>query len=220
MASNRISKLENMMANSNFDVIALNPGPTLSYLTGLDFHLMERPTVFLMTKQKEIAIILPELEKAKLETLQFPVKRFFYGDNPNSWLSSFVQACSALNITNQTIGVEPTRFRYLELKYLQDAVKEVTFVSAEQLLGLIRMQKDQVEIDAMRKAALIAQNALSETLPFIKIGMTEKEFAAELSLQLLRAGSDPEFAFQPIVSTGINTANPHATPSDKKFENW
>ena len=137
---------------------------------------------------------------------------------PNSWLSSFVQACSALNITNQTIGVEPTRFRYLELKYLQDAVKEVKFVSAEKLLGLIRMQKDQVEIDAMRKAALIAQNALSETLPFIKIGMTEKEFAAELSLQLLRAGSDPEFAFQPIVSTGINTANPHATPSDKKFE--
>jgi Xaa-Pro dipeptidase len=37
-------------------------------------------------------------------------------------------------------------------------------------------------------------------------------------LQLLRAGSDPEFAFTPIVSSGPNGANPHASPSDRKLQ--
>jgi len=218
MATNRILKLEKMMASSDIDVIALNPGPTLSYLTGLEFHLMERPTVLLISREKGMAIILPELEKAKLESVSYPIKTFFYGDNPDLWHASFSQACASLNITRQIIGVEPTRFRYLEFKFLQDTVANASFTSAENLLSLVRMQKDQDEINAMRQAALIAQNALLKTLAFAKIGMTEKEFAAELSLQLLQAGSDPEFAFQPIVSTGVNTANPHASPTDKKFE--
>ena len=187
MDSNRITRLEKMMQNAEFDVLALNPGPTLSYLTGLEFHLMERPVIFLMAKNKEIVIILPGLEKAKLESLQFPIKSFSYGDNPASWSDSFQQACNYLGLSNPTIGVEPTRFRYLELKFLQNAIEKPSFTSAETLLSLIRMQKDQNEIDAMRKAALIAQNALSETLALVKMGMTEKEFAAELSFQLLRA---------------------------------
>jgi Xaa-Pro aminopeptidase len=82
----------------------------------------------------------------------------------------FFTTCSALNINNQVIGVEPTRFRYLELKYLQDAVKKASFVSAEKVLNLIRIQKDQHEINAMRQAAIIAQNALQQTLGYVKLG--------------------------------------------------
>jgi Xaa-Pro dipeptidase len=36
-----------------------------------------------------------------------------------------------------------------------------------------------------------------------------------LTLQLFRAGSDPQLAFSPIVSSGPNSANPHSTPSDR-----
>jgi len=55
-------------------------------------------------------------------------------------------------------------------------------------------------------------------LPFIKIGVTEKEIAAELVVQLLRGGSEPEFPFLPIVSAGPNSANPHAGPSERKLQ--
>jgi Xaa-Pro dipeptidase len=65
----------------------------------------------------------------------------------------------------------------------------------------------------MRQAADIAQRALLATLPQIKIGMTEKELASELVLQILRAGSGPELPFAPIVSAGPNAANPHAAGS-------
>jgi Xaa-Pro dipeptidase len=39
-----------------------------------------------------------------------------------------------------------------------------------------------------------------------------------LTIQLLRHGSEPEFPFSPIVQSGPNSANPHATPSDRKLE--
>ena len=36
----RINKLIKLMAEFTMPGIALNPGPTLNYLTGLNFHLM------------------------------------------------------------------------------------------------------------------------------------------------------------------------------------
>jgi Xaa-Pro dipeptidase len=47
--------------------------------------------------------------------------------------------------------------------------------------------------------------------------MTEKELAAELVVQLLRHGSQPEMPFAPIVSSGPNSANPHAVPTERKL---
>jgi Xaa-Pro dipeptidase len=70
----------------------------------------------------------------------------------------------------------------------------------------------------MRKAVEVAQAALEGTLPLIKIGMTEKELAAELVMQLLKHGSEPELPFSPIVSGGPNSANAHASPTNRKLQ--
>jgi len=70
----------------------------------------------------------------------------------------------------------------------------------------------------MRKAVKAAEAALEATLPQIKIGMTERELAAELVVQLLRNGSDAGLPFTPIVSGGPNSANPHASPTDRKLQ--
>jgi Xaa-Pro dipeptidase len=64
----------------------------------------------------------------------------------------------------------------------------------------------------------VAQSALEATIALIKVGMTEKELASELVIQLLQHGSQSEMPFAPIVSGGPNSANPHATPSDRKIQ--
>jgi Xaa-Pro dipeptidase len=70
----------------------------------------------------------------------------------------------------------------------------------------------------MRKAVKVAQNALEAAIPLIRTGMTEKELAVELVTQLLRHGSEPELPFSPIVSGGPNSANPHASPTERKLQ--
>jgi Xaa-Pro dipeptidase len=70
----------------------------------------------------------------------------------------------------------------------------------------------------MQNAAQIAEAALLETLRTIRIGQTEKEIAAQLLVHLYKHGSDQGLPFAPIVSSGPNTANPHASPSERKLE--
>jgi Xaa-Pro dipeptidase len=67
----------------------------------------------------------------------------------------------------------------------------------------------------MREAVAIAQRALQASLPTIRAGVTERELAAELTLQLLRAGSQTDMPFSPIVASGPNSANPHAIPTGR-----
>jgi Xaa-Pro dipeptidase len=69
----------------------------------------------------------------------------------------------------------------------------------------------------MRKAVKIAEQGFLRTLEQVKIGITERELAAELSLQMLRGGSEPELPFSPIIASGPNSANPHANPSDRRL---
>ena len=69
----------------------------------------------------------------------------------------------------------------------------------------------------MRQAVQAAQRALQAALSLARVGMTERELASELTMQLLRSGSDSELPFPPIVSSGPNSANPHASPSDRKL---
>jgi Xaa-Pro dipeptidase len=80
------------------------------------------------------------------------------------------------------------------------------------------MTKDEQEIALMRKAVAIAEQALQATLPGIRAGQTEREIAAELVVQTLRAGSDAELPFAPIVASGPNSALPHATVTDRAIQ--
>jgi Xaa-Pro dipeptidase len=219
MTTQRIDSLLQLIKPSQLDAIAINPGPTLTYLTGLTFHLMERPTVLLLVPGRQPIIILPELEQAKLSHAQIPLQPFAFGDNPATWQTTFDQAVRALDLDHKTIGVETNRFRFLESLFLQASTPHSKLVGADAVLSQLRMKKDPDELQNMRKAVHIAQEALTNTLPYVKSGVTEREIAAELSIQLLRAGSDAEMPFAPIVSSGPNSANPHASPSERMLQN-
>jgi Xaa-Pro dipeptidase len=70
----------------------------------------------------------------------------------------------------------------------------------------------------MAKAVRIAESAMEDTLPLMRPGMTERELASELVIQLLRSGSDPDLPFTPIVASGPNGALPHAVPTERKIQ--
>jgi Xaa-Pro dipeptidase len=216
--SRRQSLLSSALVSQSLNALVLNPGPSLTYLTGLHFHLMERPVVTIFIPHSPPIIVLPELETAKLEELPFDVQFFPYGEDPSTWNGVFRQAALAAQLDSRRVGVEPGRLRVLELRYLESAAPEANFVSAEESLQSLRTRKDPGEITAMRRAVDIAQRAIQATRPYIQVGTTEREIAAELTLQLLRAGSEPQLPFFPIVSAGPNSANPHASPTDRPLE--
>lgn len=215
MLNSRLLRLEKLMAAAQVDAVVLNPGPTLIYLTSLHFHLMERPTLFLFRRGERPVIILPELETAKLNDLQFPLTVHTYGDDPSTWQELINQALRPWRKGSLVVGLEAQRIRFLEMDFLQKAIPEARFGAAESVLGSLRAQKDRQEVSLMRKAAEIAQSALTSLLPHIKPGVTEQELESELTIHLLRTGSSSELPFSPIIAGGPNSANPHAVPSSR-----
>ncbi len=218
MTPARFDKLNASLRTSDLDAVILNPGPTLTYLSSLHFHLMERPVVLLYAKDQDPAIVLPELELQKVASLPYKLQVFAYPENPSEWDAAFRKAVQALGLDGKRIGVEPRQLRLLEFRHVKSGAPEADYPDASEVLSGLRLRKDKAEVDAMRHAVKIAQDALEATIPFIKVGMTEREVSSELVVQLLKHGSDPEMPFSPIVSGGPNSANPHASPTDRKLQ--
>ena len=80
-----------------------------------------------------------------------------------------------------------------------------------------RSVKESWELDRMRKAQQITDQAFSEVLGKIRVGMTEKQLQAELVYCLLKNGADG-MSFDPIVVAGPNTSMPHGVPGDRAIE--
>ncbi len=211
----RVNHLQELLGENHLQGIALNPGPDLSYFSGLSFHLMERPVLLILPREGSPVILIPELEEKKIEDFPITIRPFKYNEDPSSWPEAFRAALSEAGLLSGKLGVIPRRLRMLEYTYLQGAAPDLEFVNAQDLISDMRMCKDEIEIAWMNEAARIAECALSAILPSVKPGATEKEIASRLVGRLFLEGSDPELPFFPIVSFGENAANPHAVPGDK-----
>ncbi len=209
----RLQRLEEEMVRQGFTAMAINAGPTMAYLTGLNFHLMERPVVVVFLAGTAPTIILPELEMPKLESLSLALRVYSYGEEPQSWQAVFASAVADLGLSGAKIGVEPRQLRLLEYNFLRSACDSARYLDGSAVITALRGKKDQEEIASMRRAVQIAEDALAVTLSRVRIGTTEKEIASELFVQLLAHGSDLGLPFSPIVAAGPNGANPHAKPS-------
>ena len=214
----RLSRLVELLQQQQIDALVLNPGPNFTYLTGLQMHLMERPTVLFITSFGQAALVLPYLEKEKLAGLELELQAFTYEDDPATWGGAFREAIEALSLAQAKLAAEPSRLRLLELQFIQAAAPKAAILDGSPILEGLRLKKDTQELGKMREAAVIAQKALVETLKHIHPGMSEKQIAAELVIALYQAGSDIELPFEPIVSSGPNSANPHAAPSERLLQ--
>jgi Xaa-Pro dipeptidase len=213
----RHARLAQALAAAGLDGLILNAGPSLTYLTGLHFHLSERPIAAIFQPGAPVYLALPELEAAKVSAAPLQITPFHYGEDPAGLPAVFRQALRAAELGEGRVAVEPTRLRFLELRLLEAAAPQAQLTSGAELLAALRMSKDDQELQAMRRAVEIAQAAFQATLHLIQPGMTERQLAAALTMQLYQHGSDPEMPFTPIVASGPNSANPHAVPTDRRL---
>lgn len=218
MPKDRLTRLMQAMREQGLDAVALIPGPSLFYLTGLSFHLMERPVIGLFALGQRPQLVLPELERAKAEAGGLDFGLHPYSEDEASRAEALRAAVAEIGLSGQKVGIEPLRMRVLEIRLLEAAAPQASFVPGASALATMRILKDEAELALMRRAAAVAEKALEETLALARSGMTERELASELTLQMLRAGSDAELPFPAIVASGPNSALPHALPGDRRLQ--
>lgn len=92
----------------------------------------------------------------------------------------------------------------------------VELVPMTPVIDGVRLVKNGYEIDCLKKAQAIADEAFAELITKIHAGQTEKEVANELD-HLLRVHGADENSFDTIVGSGPNGALCHATPGARKL---
>lgn len=77
----------------------------------------------------------------------------------------------------------------------------------------MRSVKEKEEIELIRRAEKIGDDAFSHVLGVIREGMTEKELAREIDFYMLSHGAEA-LSFDTIVAAGARGSMPHASPTD------
>jgi Xaa-Pro dipeptidase len=201
---------------SGLDALALVPGPNLYYLTGLSFHLSERPIVALFPMDGMPAIVLPALEAPKVAPLSAVLRAYPYTDEEGH-TSAFQQACAALELADSVIGAEALRMRLVEARLLERYAPGCQIMDGDAVLAKLRARKDLDELALMRYAIAVTEHALEAAMRQVSAGMMEREVVAILKVEMLQAGAEG-MAFGPSVVAGPNAASPHATPGERPIE--
>lgn len=90
----------------------------------------------------------------------------------------------------------------------------VELVPAAGMVEAIRQVKEPDEIEAIRRAAALADAAFEHVLTFLRPGVTEREVALELEFFMKRNGATA-LAFDTIVASGPRSSLPHGVASDR-----
>lgn len=92
-----------------------------------------------------------------------------------------------------------------------------SLVDAGEVVEGLRQVKDADEVAAIRAAATLAQDALAEVLPTVRVGERELDLASRLEAALRRRGSEWH-PFETIVASGPRSALPHARTTERRLE--
>jgi Xaa-Pro aminopeptidase len=110
------------------------------------------------------------------------------------------------------VGFEDASLSVRRLSRLEGLVGEgVELVPAGDVVEELRAVKEPAEVESLRAAAALADEALSQVLARGLVGRTEHEVAVELvhAMRVLGASAP---SFEPIVASGGHGARPHADP--------
>jgi len=100
-------------------------------------------------------------------------------------------------------------------EYLKDMPYKDRFFSAEDIVSKVRSRKNIREIKVLKEAAVIASDIWEETSKKIKVGMSEKEVSALISIAISKRGCTS--SFDTLVNAGDKTEPGHGLPSNAKI---
>ncbi len=208
--THRLNKIDKLFEESSIDAFAIVPGSNFKYLTGGNFHLMERPTILLLKKNHKPVAILPSLEVDSYEKLNIDSEIISWTGS-DGYIDALKKASKILGDI-KTLGIEGQRMRFFESSSLQEIFSGCKVINAHDEISSLRLNKDRKEINDLKKAIQISEKTLFSTIKFIEENKSEMEIKQFLIQELYKNGGE-DLSFDPIVLASKNSAFPHGHSS-------
>lgn len=202
----RCQKIQNLLVTEELDAILVTNGANRYYLTGFrgssGYLLVTVDRVFLLTDPRY-------LDQAKQQTTCCEVVH-----QGTDWYTTLNQLLKEYHV--KKLAFEKEHITYSQYLRLEEKIEGCTLTGKKNVVESFREIKDAGELELMKKAAFIADQAFAGLLSVIRPGLTELEVAAELEYRMRRLGSEGP-AFDTIVASGKRAALPHGVATDKKI---
>lgn len=114
------------------------------------------------------------------------------------------------------LGFEADYTTYSDFRTYEETFS-ATLVPTSEVIEQLRLTKDEEELQVIRDAVKIADDAFEHIVDVIRPGMTELTVANELEFFMRKQGATSS-SFDTIVASGYRSALPHGVASDKPIE--
>lgn len=204
----RQTRLRCQLTDKNYSSFLVFGYENIRYISGFSGHaaylVINHDSAYLITDYRYA-------EQAQNETSGFEVIcRDRDNESLGHCINRFVSESALLAFEANSIDVATWHSILSEV-----TAKDITPVTG--LIETMRMVKDNWEVKQIQLAAAIADQALSETLPYFKTGASERDIALELEYRMQKLGSEG-MSFDTILLFAERTSLPHGMPSDKQLK--
>ena len=203
----RVHRLFSLLAKKNVDAMIVRDMVDIRYLTGFTGTAS---WLCLVHKKKHLYVDFRYFEQAQKEVDSRCRVIKWTGDEKDLWED--IQK----KIKGLRCGVDGKSFSLQIWRKMKRNMPNCAWLVLEDVIRIVRSQKDAEEIHAIKKALDIAEAAFRQLCGMIKPGLTEKDIQIELDYRLKQMGAEKS-AFDIIVLSGQRSSWPHGQAGRKKI---
>ena len=228
----RLKKVQSSMQKKGIELLISQDTANINYLTGYDawsFYYAQcvivhinanEPICFIRAQDAGGAFIKSYLKK---ENIVIYDEKYIHSW-PSHPYDALVDLLKKNKWDNLNIGVEMDAHYFTAYCYekLKKNLPNAKIKDSERLVNWVRIIKSDQEIDFMKKAAVISENAMRTAMDIINPGVRQCDAVAEIQKTLFKGTKDygGEYAsITTLLPTGKGTSASHLTASDEKFVN-
>ncbi|AXF57991.1 M24 family metallopeptidase [Salicibibacter kimchii] len=226
----RLYHTKKKMQDQGIDVLLISDPANMNYLTGYDAWTFYVGQIVVVSIDEEEPMWIgrdQDVNGAHItawmnEKNIIPCPEEYYHSDEKHPMDFFARLVHLTGKSNRPIGVEMDMYYFTATTYeaLKHALPNATLKNANALVNWVRLVKSDQEIDYMKKAATLAENAMTVGLEKIDVGARENEVVADIYHELIAGteafgGDYPAVA--PLIPSGDDTSALHVTWSDRKF---
>lgn len=179
------------------------------YVTGLTQGLFEG-SVALLFPDGSISLLVSSLEAESAKKTDAEILVYKTSDEYTELFKNCLNNCRAIGLNFNNVLHKD----YLNFK---ENLSDKSFFDVSDSFNTARCVKDEIELDLIRKAAVISDKTMAKISDFVYDGMSEYGLAAEINHYMQKNGASGP-AFDTISSFGKNSAEPHYSHGATKLK--
>ncbi|MBA4600802.1 M24 family metallopeptidase [Thermoactinomyces mirandus] len=213
----RIDKITTWLKNESIDVAFVHSSENVFYLSNFMCHPNERLLGLFVFAESDPFLVCPRMEEQAAKDAGWSHKIISYDDVEDPWEMIRTEWKHRSLQEESVIAIEKDVVSYARAEKLQTLSKKVQFRSLDDTLNQLRLVKDAAELEILREAARLADEAIQVGIDHLTEACTEMDVLAAIELAMKKKGV-ADMSFPTMVLFGEKSALPHGHPGLRRLK--